>query len=322
MANKRDLTGKKFGKLTVMEPTKEREDRYVIWRCRCDCGNEVLVSSRDLKRGSARNCGCEEKPYPNRKGPVAEDITGQRFGKLVALSRADNLGRHTCWLCRCDCGNTRKVRTSSLKAGLVTSCGCDRLEPSHKEKKNLAGKRFGRLVAKYATKERDYKGSVYWHCVCDCGNELDVTEDSLVHGGYVSCGCRRKEINDSIRENLHFVDGTCVEWLRSRKHRSDNSSGYQGVMQRKDGKYMAYIGFKGQRYYLGVHHDMEDAVRVRQDAESFLHEGFLEAYEKWQKQADQSEEWAAAHPLLFEVRKGDGSLDILTSDGERSFVFA
>jgi len=53
------------------------------------------------------------------------DLTGQRFGKLVVLKRADN-GKHNQarWLCRCDCGKDKTLTTSSLKSGDTKSCGC------------------------------------------------------------------------------------------------------------------------------------------------------------------------------------------------------
>ena len=47
------------------------------------------------------------------------NLTGQRFGRLVAVSRED--GR---WLCRCDCGGTKRVVTGQLQEGVVRSCGC------------------------------------------------------------------------------------------------------------------------------------------------------------------------------------------------------
>ena len=53
--------------------------------------------------------------------------------------------------------------------------------------KDLSGQKFellGMLTAQYATEKRDKRGSVYWHCVCDCGNEVDVTAAGLVHGNY------------------------------------------------------------------------------------------------------------------------------------------
>lgn len=53
------------------------------------------------------------------------DITGQRFGRLVAIERRDkNTGRAWRWLCQCDCGNTTIAVTGSLISGRHQSCGC------------------------------------------------------------------------------------------------------------------------------------------------------------------------------------------------------
>lgn len=56
------------------------------------------------------------------------DLTGQRFGRLVALSverRNDSATRaNYFWLCRCDCGATKTVRTECLRNGDTRSCGC------------------------------------------------------------------------------------------------------------------------------------------------------------------------------------------------------
>lgn len=59
--------------------------------------------------------------------PQAIDITGQRFGMLVALHRAHRGSRkstHACWHCVCDCGNTKIAAVGNLKAGFTQSCGC------------------------------------------------------------------------------------------------------------------------------------------------------------------------------------------------------
>lgn len=52
------------------------------------------------------------------------DLTGQRFGRLTVLSRAENVGKQTAWLCRCDCGNEKIVLSCNLKTGNTLSCGC------------------------------------------------------------------------------------------------------------------------------------------------------------------------------------------------------
>lgn len=54
-----------------------------------------------------------------------KDITGQRFGRLVAISYAGKGNRRrTYWNCKCDCGNLTRVQTAHLKSGHTTSCGC------------------------------------------------------------------------------------------------------------------------------------------------------------------------------------------------------
>jgi hypothetical protein len=57
MGNFIDLTGKRFGLLTVIERAGIKY-RQTIWRCKCDCGNETLSSSNSLRDGKAKSCGC------------------------------------------------------------------------------------------------------------------------------------------------------------------------------------------------------------------------------------------------------------------------
>lgn len=53
------------------------------------------------------------------------DLTGRRFGRLVALRRAENdSGGRTVWECRCDCGTIKCIRAAALTQGLTKSCGC------------------------------------------------------------------------------------------------------------------------------------------------------------------------------------------------------
>lgn len=52
------------------------------------------------------------------------DLTGQRFGRLVVTSRAENRGKQTFWNCACDCGKTVVVQGSALRGNLTLSCGC------------------------------------------------------------------------------------------------------------------------------------------------------------------------------------------------------
>lgn len=52
--------------------------------------------------------------------------------------------------------------------------------------RDLSGQKFGLLTAMYPTERRDHRGSVYWHCVCECGNEIDVSAGALMDGKSIS----------------------------------------------------------------------------------------------------------------------------------------
>lgn len=303
MARGLDLTGKRFGSLIVLDRTGQSQGGYPLWRCRCDCGNEVIVASRRLRRGTVTSCGCTPKPAAHR-GPKAEDLTGRRFGSLIALRQLESRGGRTRWLCQCDCGKLHAAAAHELKTGKVTSCGCRR-KIGLRGIADITGRRFGRLVALSPTERRDKKGSVYWLCRCDCGNELEITENSLVYGNYRSCGCLKQDLQREITNRLHRVDGTCVEWLEKRKHRSDNRSGFRGVFLLHTGKYRVSIGFKKQRFYLGVFATFEEAVAARLEAEEKIHNAFVRAYYLWRERSDPLPEEERT-PLEFSVeKKGD-----------------
>ena len=56
------------------------------------------------------------------KKPI--DLTGQRFGRLVVLERAENRAERTYWRCQCDCGKIKDISTKTLRNGSTQSCGC------------------------------------------------------------------------------------------------------------------------------------------------------------------------------------------------------
>ena len=62
---------------------------------------------------------------------------------------------------------------------------------------DLTNQRFGKLVAQYKCNYK--KGNKYpWHCICDCGNEVDVRTQDLITNKTTSCGCLQKEIVSQI----------------------------------------------------------------------------------------------------------------------------
>ena len=61
-----DLTGQRFGRLTVLRregTVYSGDSARVLWRCRCDCGEECDVASIHLRRGYTRSCGCLRREH-------------------------------------------------------------------------------------------------------------------------------------------------------------------------------------------------------------------------------------------------------------------
>lgn len=59
--NCRDLTNRRFGRLTAVSPTDERIRKNVVWICQCDCGNQTRVPTSYLNSGNTRSCGCLQR---------------------------------------------------------------------------------------------------------------------------------------------------------------------------------------------------------------------------------------------------------------------
>lgn len=132
------------------------------------------------------------------------DLTGQRFGKLTVLNRAEDKvlpsGYKTVmWNCICDCGNTSVVSGKNLnhKYTPTRSCGCG----MHQIRNNLVGQKFGRLMVVEKVKGKMLKSGYEqqtYRCVCDCGNETILPYSALMTGNTTSCGCYAKELSGKI----------------------------------------------------------------------------------------------------------------------------
>lgn len=58
------------------------------------------------------------------RGHPTANLTGQRFGSLTVIERAENRNGRPYWLCKCDCGTIKEVRGQHLRYGKIVSCGC------------------------------------------------------------------------------------------------------------------------------------------------------------------------------------------------------
>lgn len=181
--------------------------------------------------------------------PLAHNLTGQRFGRLVALARSENRAGHATWLCKCDCGNTKSIVAYSLKAGTTKSCGCAWLN-----NEDITGERFGRLVAlrRAPSKRLNRATKPMWLFRCDCGQEKVVALGEVRRGSTRSCGCFRAEFQRRPRTHGQTRTITYKSWksindrIFNSKHAHYYLYGGRGIELRY-ANYEAFIADVGQR---------------------------------------------------------------------------
>lgn len=133
MGQIKNEVGNRYGRLVVLEQTIKSgiKNKATYWKCQCDCGNTTIAAGTLLRRGNIKSCGCLAKETLDafHKSRIPEDLSGNKYGRLYVLGRAEDwVGHGTRWHCLCECGNFTTVDRYPLTRGIIVSCGCYRLE--------------------------------------------------------------------------------------------------------------------------------------------------------------------------------------------------
>lgn len=117
-----DLKNQKFGKLTPIKYVGSNKGNGALWLCRCDCGNETIVTANSLQQGTTKSCGCWNMEVLHQ---MHYNISGEEFGYIKVISHAYNSEHNgSMWNCICsNCGKELIVSRHSLMNGQL-SCGC------------------------------------------------------------------------------------------------------------------------------------------------------------------------------------------------------
>lgn len=208
------------------------------------------------------------------------DLTNQRFGRLLVLSKYDVVGKgETRWLCQCDCGNECVVSRGGLKGGKTQSCGClQRERASEIKRKYNTYDLSGEYGIGYTSKGEEFyfdledydKIKDYCWCFNDqdyvvahnkSGNNirfhrliLNINDKDII----IDHKNRRK--NDNRKSNLRVA--TKSENAMNRPTDIRSTTGYKGV-HKVGNKYTANIGLNNETIYLGIFDSMEDAAECR-----------------------------------------------------------
>lgn len=188
--NYKNLTNQKFNKLEVIGPTNKRTSNGgMIWKCKCDCGNVIYLSTPQLKRN--KGCGCELKKWRKKFGE------NSKKNKIIINNKLYNKLKHMKERCY-DCKN--------------------------KEYKNYGG--LGISVCEEW--KNDFMSFYNWAMSNGYQEDLTIDRID-VNGNYEPNNCRWvdwKVQQNNRRNNVNFkyngVELTQAEWARRLKTTPQN----------------------------------------------------------------------------------------------------
>lgn len=218
------------------------------------------------------------------------DLTGSRFGKLTVIKRAEDYlspkGKaYTQWLCKCDCGNEKIIRTTSLNSGDSKSCGCLMIESvTNANKKYNTYDLTGEYGIGYTLNGEEFYFDL---------EDYNLIKDYCwyIHKGYVTSmksktnkgillhrllfhNIDNNEVidhinhktNDNRKNNLRIVTQSENQMNRSKQY--NNTSGVTGVYRdKKYNRWFSVITANKNVIHLGHFNKFEEAVKARKQAE-------------------------------------------------------
>ena len=203
-----------------------------------------------------------------------KDLTGKRFGKLIVLRRSGNdKHKNATWLCQCDCGNRCNVVGANLWRGDTKSCGCYKKTNKYEEDGAVTRIHLTNGSVVLVDTEDVPKISMYqWsiargYAVATINNKTTSMHRLIMDAkdGFVVDHINHNEL-DNRKSNLRVC--TQSNNAMNRKKASNNTSGYIGVVFKKDcGKWEAFIRVDKKRKYLGLFETPELAHEARKEAE-------------------------------------------------------
>lgn len=142
----------------------------------------------------------------------SRDITGVRFGRLVAVEKMEKRAAdgQEMWEFRCDCGNRTVKRKDNVVSGKTKDCGCVKQEVQRKRDQEYIGQRYNRLVMLSPQETRSASRGRMWLCKCDCGNYVTLPFQDIKHHTK-SCGCLQAEGTRKDIRGLKFGRLTAIE---------------------------------------------------------------------------------------------------------------
>ena len=207
---------------------------------------EKLKSSR--KMGELYNCN--KTSILNHAKKIGYDISSNKTYKLSEEDKKIILESYN------DKTSTQLAKDFNVSRGMITKLWHDNnlygKEIIHNIRANdLTGKIFGKWTVIESTNKRASNGSIYWHCVCECGNEKDVLAQSLISGKSLSCG---------EHSNISKGNSKIIEILNNNNINYEIEKKFSSCRDKKELPFDFYINNKYLIEYDGEQHFNQDSI--------------------------------------------------------------
>jgi hypothetical protein len=202
------------------------------------------------------------------------DLTGKRFGKLIAIKKEKSESSRTRWLCKCDCGKEKIVRTEYLVRCRTKSCGCSSIEMQMETKGHtgISKTRIYRIWLGMRKRCLNPKQKYYGSKGITVCKEWDSSFNNFYKWSMQN-GYNDKLTIDRIDGDGNYEPSNC-RWTdfttqsRNRGMLSNNKTGCSGVYFYKNlNKYRATIGVNKDKISLGLFNTLKEAIDARKEAE-------------------------------------------------------
>ncbi len=230
-----DEQGKRYGKLVVIERKGNlsygKTSKPAAWLCMCDCGNKVIVTGCNLRRGHKKSCGCDT---PNPTGFIEVDIirirTRRSHGEILKDIAKDY---------KCSPALISAIARGKRYAQFSGPITNQKEKVAFKDETNNV---YGRLVVLRQAPHYISPGGdalVQWLCQCKCGKTTIVAGSVLRARQTISCGCYAQECridtgHKIYKKSLERIENGDHSWYihpsgyvqaKSKHHPLANNSG-------------------------------------------------------------------------------------------------
>jgi hypothetical protein len=205
--------------------------------------------------------------------PKLINRVGETYGRLTVVEHCgkDKYNQNL-WSCKCICGNVKVVSSSNLGNGRTNSCGClvaESRKIKHGKRKSPIYSRWIAMKARCYNENHEYFHNYGGRGITVCEDWLDFQKfyEDMHESFSPDLDIDRIDVNLGYsKDNCRWVDKS--EGNFNKNIQKNNNSGKTGVsLNKKSGRWRAYITWNKQQIFLGSYLTIDEAIRARLEAE-------------------------------------------------------